>query len=149
MNEKCLFEVRFPSAPDRLYMVRTLVKRAAEIVGCDKQLSDRLVIAVNEACMNVMQHAYRGDDTGEIILEIHNNDSQIRFQLTDFAEPVDLASVRPRDLEDVRPGGLGTHFIREIMDECEMGHLEGGKGNYLRMVKNLKTESKNDEHQIT
>ena len=137
MNEKRLFEVRFPAAPDRLYMVRMLVKRAAGIVGCDKQQSERLVIAVNEACMNIIQHAYRGDDTGEIVLEILNNDSQIQFRLTDFAEPVDLASVKPRDLDDVRPGGLGTHFIREIMDECEMGHLEGGKGNYLRMVKKL------------
>ncbi|OGT31685.1 MAG: hypothetical protein A2W28_09060 [Gammaproteobacteria bacterium RBG_16_51_14] len=120
-----------------MYMVRMLVKRAAGIVGCDKQQSERLVIAVNEACMNIIQHAYRGDDTGEIVLEILNNDSQIQFRLTDFAEPVDLASVKPRDLDDVRPGGLGTHFIREIMDECEMGHLEGGKGNYLRMVKKL------------
>src|SRR4030067_633825 len=104
MNEKRLFEVRFPAAPDRLYMVRRLVKRAAGIVGCDKQQSERLVIAVNEACMNIIQHAYRGDDTGEIVLEILNNDSQIQFRLTDFAEPVDLASVKPRDLEDVRPG---------------------------------------------
>ena len=137
MNEQRLFEVRFPAVPDRLYMVRMLVKRAAGIVGCDKQQSERLVIAVNEACMNIIQHAYRGNDTGEIVLEILNNDSQIQFLLTDFADPVDLACVKPRDLDDVRPGGLGTYFIREIMDECEMGHLEGGKGNYLRMVKKL------------
>ena len=137
MNEERLFEVRFPAIPDRLCMVRALVKRAAEIVGCNKQLTEKLVIAVNEACMNVIQHAYRGDDTGEIVMEILNNDSQIKFLLKDFADPVDLECVKPRDLDDVRPGGLGTHFIREIMDECEMGHLEEGKGNYLKMIKNL------------
>ena len=137
MNEERLFEVRFPAIPDRLCMVRALVTRAAEIVGCNKQLTEKLVIAVNEACMNVIQHAYRGDDTGEIVMEILNNDSQIKFLLMDFAEPVDLECVKPRDLDDVRPGGLGTHFIREIMDECEMGHLEGEKGNYLKMIKNL------------
>jgi anti-sigma regulatory factor (Ser/Thr protein kinase) len=87
--------------------------------------------------MNVIQHAYRGDDTGEIVMEILNNDSQIKFLLMDFADPIDLECVKPRDLDDVRPGGLGTYFIREIMYEYEIGHLEGGKGNYLKMIKNL------------
>jgi sigma-B regulation protein RsbU (phosphoserine phosphatase) len=114
-----------------------LVKRVAELAGCDTELSDKLVIAVNEACMNVIKHAYKGDYSGEIILEIHNNAGSLLFRLLDHADPVDLDSVKPRDLEDIRPGGLGTHFIREIMDECNMGHLEGGAGNYLEMIKKI------------
>jgi len=130
-----LFEMHFPAIPERLCLMRVLVKRAAEEVGCSEDLVDNLVIAVNEACMNVITHAYKGQEAGEIVLEIHNNGSQIIFRLTDSAEPIDLDKVEPRDLEDVRPGGLGVHFIREIMDDCDMGHLQGGRGNYLEMKK--------------
>jgi len=130
-------ELRIPAHPDRLCLVRALVKRTAESAGCDPALAEQLVIAVNEACMNIIQHAYCGDTAGEIVLEIFNNADTIRFRLQDYAQPVDLDKIRPRDLEEIRPGGLGTHFINEIMDECIMGHLEGERGNYLEMSKRI------------
>lgn len=137
MKAERMFQLRFPARPDRLGPVRALVKRAAESSGCAEPLCDQLVIAVNEACMNVIQHAYRGPCSDEIALEILNNGAQLIFRLEDHAEPIDLGCVRPRALDDLRPGGLGVHFIREIMDECEMGHLEQGRGNYLEMRKNI------------
>lgn len=132
-----LLELRIPARPDRLSLVRALVKGAAEAAGCSSDLCDKLVIALNEACMNVIQHAYKGDESGEMVLEILNNGSQLFFRLEDHAAPIDLDSVKPRNLEELRPGGLGVHFIREIMDECEMGHLEKGAGNYLEMTKRI------------
>lgn len=137
MNTEKLFELHFPSKAERLCLVRALVKRSAELVGCCDELTDKLVIALNEACMNVIQHAYNFDESGEIILEILNNGSEIHFRLTDHAGPIDLEKVEPRDLDDVRPGGLGVHFIREIMDHCDMGHLDGESGNYLEMKKTI------------
>lgn len=132
-----LFEIRFQAKPERLCLVRALVKRAAEVCGCNENLGEKLVLAVNEACMNVIQHAYKEDERGEIIMQIHNNDSQMLFRILDFAKPVDLARVESRDLDDVRPGGLGVHFIREIMDDCRMGHLDKGRGNYIEMKKKI------------
>lgn len=137
MKTERLFVLRFPAQPERLGPVRALVKRAAESSGCAETLCDKLAIAVNEACMNVIQHAYRGDGSGEIALEILNNGSQLIFRLEDQADPIDLGCVRPRELDELRPGGLGVHFIREIMDDCEMGHLEQGQGNYLEMRKTI------------
>jgi anti-sigma regulatory factor (Ser/Thr protein kinase) len=137
MSTETLFEVRFPAKAERLCLIRALVKRTAEVVGCCSELSDRLVLAVNEACMNVIQHAYQGDELGEIVLEMLNNNGKLHFRLVDYANPIDLDLVKPRDLDDIRPGGLGTHFINEIMDECDMGHLEEGKGNYLEMIKKI------------
>jgi anti-sigma regulatory factor (Ser/Thr protein kinase) len=132
-----IFALHFRAHAERLGPVRALVKRAAQSFGCDESLCDKLVIAVNEACMNVIQHAYRGTDAGEIALEIRSNGTQVIFRLEDEADPIDLESVRPRDLADLRPGGLGVHFIREIMDTCEMGHLERRRGNFLEMRKNI------------
>ena len=132
-----LFEIRFQAKAERLSMVRALVKKKAERAGCCQALSERLVIAVNEACMNVIQHAYEDDELGEIVLEMLNNQGKVRFRLLDYAKPVDLDCIKPRAFEDIRPGGLGTFFIDEIMDECDRGHLQQGNGNYLEMVKKI------------
>ena len=137
MSMEKLFEIRFPAKANKLCLVRALVKEITESIGCDKDLSEKLVIAVNEACMNIIQHAYKGDESGEIFFEMLNNEKELYFRLVDYAHPIDLKSVKPRDLDDIRPGGLGTHFIREIMDECDIGHLNKGKGNYLNMKKKI------------
>tara|TARA_B100000929_G_scaffold288922_1_gene278389 strand:- start:1240 stop:1656 length:417 start_codon:yes stop_codon:yes gene_type:complete len=137
MSTEKLFQIRFLAKAERLSLVRVLVKEMAESVGCCVELSEKLVIAVNEACMNIIQHAYKGDESGEIVFEMLNNEKELHFRLVDYACPIDLNSVKPRDLNDIRPGGLGTHFITEIMDEHSMGHLNEGEGNYLNMKKKI------------
>ena len=57
------------------------------------------------------------------------------LHLRDFAPPVDPARIVPRDLADVQPGKLGTHFIRSIMDSAELGPAPEGQGNLLRLAK--------------
>jgi sigma-B regulation protein RsbU (phosphoserine phosphatase) len=118
-------------------MVREKVQEIAEEIGCSKKLISDLVIAINEACMNIMQHAYKGDKSGEILLEIQNDSGDLQVVLTDYAAPIDLSNIRPRDLEDVKPGGLGTYFIQEIMDDCTYGNLDNSAGNVLKMRKKI------------
>jgi sigma-B regulation protein RsbU (phosphoserine phosphatase) len=118
-------------------MVRERVQEVIEEIGCSKKLISDVVIAINEACMNIMQHAYKGDKSGEILLEIQKDSGDLKVLLTDYAEPVDPEMIRPRELEDVKPGGLGTYFIREIMDECVYGNLDNSAGNFLKMRKKI------------
>lgn len=132
-----ILEVRFDADPKRLCDVRAEVRAAGERLGMESADIQHLVIAVNEACMNIMQHAYKGDCSGEIVLEIQNNAGDVEICLTDFADPVDTRLIRPRALSDLRPGGLGTHFMQDIMDECEYGHLDDGCGNTLKMKKKI------------
>jgi anti-sigma regulatory factor (Ser/Thr protein kinase) len=132
-----VLDLRFPADPKRLKMVREHVQQAASQLPCTKKLVSDLIIAVNEACMNVMEHAYKGNRSGEIVLEINNNGDEIEVVLTDFAEPVDFDAIQPRDPDDLRPGGLGTYFISEIMDECAYAHLPNVGGNVLRMTKRI------------
>jgi anti-sigma regulatory factor (Ser/Thr protein kinase) len=87
--------------------------------------------------MNIIQHAYRGQDDGQFMLEVGRTKQALCFRLEDYAKPVDLESIRPRNLDDIRPGGLGVHFIREIMDSYHMGHLADARGNFLEMTKNI------------
>lgn len=132
-----MLTLRFPSDPKKLRMVREKVQEITEEIGCSKKLISDLVIAINEACMNIMQHAYKGDKSGEILLEIQKERGDLQVVLTDFADPVDPKKIRPRDLEDVKPGGLGTFFIQEIMDDCTYGNLDNSAGNYLKMRKKI------------
>ena len=132
-----LLKQRYQASPNQLGPIRRQVRQVVELCGCNADLTEKLVLAVNEACMNVIQHAYRGDHSGEFILEILNNENKLLFRIEDYAAPINLSAVRPRDIDDLRPGGLGTHFIREIMDDFKMGHLEGDVGNFLEMSKKI------------
>ena len=57
--------------------------------------------------------------------------------IQDFADTIDVTKIKPRDLNDVRPGGLGTHFIREVMDEVAFLTPPEGRGNLLKLVKRI------------
>ena len=130
-------EVRIPSQPRRLKLVRALVRQVASENGCSDACAQDIVIAVDEACQNVIRHAYRGADDGEIQLRITRDGPSLAFNLVDFAATVDKSIIRPRALDELRPGGLGTHFIVECMDEVEYIAPPAGVGNELRMVKRI------------
>jgi sigma-B regulation protein RsbU (phosphoserine phosphatase) len=61
----------------------------------------------------------------------------LRFELRDYAEPVDASRIRPRDLAECRPGGLGINLIDSVMDEWRFSQPDEGRGNRLTMVKKL------------
>ena len=96
-----------------------------------------VTLAVDEACQNIIRHAYGGDTDEQIQLEINIQGRWLNLCLRDFAETVNVDNIKPRDLDDVRPGGLGTHFIRELMDEVEFVPTNQERGNVLRMTKKL------------
>ena len=132
-----LVVISIPSQPDRLRVVRAAVAEAAIASGCSETCVHDIVLAVDEACQNIIRHAYRGDPTREIVLEVSRDGDRIVFDLLDFAEPVDASQIKPRSLDDLRPGGLGTHFIKECMDETEYPPPPEGAGNLFRMVKRI------------
>ncbi len=132
-----IIELRVAARPERLRLVRNLVSEVARANGCSEPCIRDMVIALDEACQNIIRHAYGGDPDGDIVLDIRRAGDQMTFNLIDFAAPVDVSKVRPRSLGDVRPGGLGTHFIQECMDEAGFRPPPAGAGNRLRMVKRI------------
>jgi anti-sigma regulatory factor (Ser/Thr protein kinase) len=90
---------------------------------------------VDEACQNIIRHGYQDNPAGEIVLEVERAGDCVVLWLRDFAPKVGEDTLKPRDLDQVRPGGLGVHFIREAMDEARF--VPCAEGNVLRMVKRL------------
>ena len=134
---KKILSLQFRSQAKNLKGVRSAITGAAMMSGCSEAACQDVVIAVDEACQNVIRHAYNGDDNGAVELDVLRDGDDLVVELRDYAAPVDVSKIKPRELDDVRPGGLGTHFIREVMDTVEFLRPADGEGNLLRMVKRI------------
>ncbi|GAB6042069.1 ATP-binding protein [Endothiovibrio diazotrophicus] len=129
-----LLEMIVPAEAGQLKALRDATRDTLLAAGVAEALCERLVLAVGEAAMNVVQHGYRGAP-GEITLEILNNPGELLFRLHDRAPPVNPSTLRGRALDDLRPGGLGLRFIRELMDRVDYLPPAEGNGNLLEMRK--------------
>lgn len=132
-----LLEHRFPARTDQLCETRRLVREALNELGCDSEYIETMALAIDEATANVLRHAYKGDESQVVVLEMYIDGDTLITKLIDFAPPVDHSKIKPRDLEDIRPGGLGVHIIQEVMDSMEYMHLDDGDGNVLLMKRKL------------
>lgn len=136
MNE--IISLVITSQPDRLKLVRNAIIQAASFCECSEEVAQDLVIAVDEALQNVIRHAYGNQPDGTIKVTICRTAENFMVFIRDYADTIDIKKVKPRDLNDIRPGGLGTHFIREVMDEVDFLPPPDGRGNLLKLVKQIK-----------
>ena len=137
MAERAEFEGCFTAHPSRLKEIRAAVRAAATAAGADEACASDIVIAVDEACQNIIRHGYEGDEDGTIEVCVRHEGDELVLTIRDFAPLVDPDDCQPRSLDEVRPGGLGTHFMREVMDSCEYGQPATGGGNLLTMRKRI------------
>lgn len=136
-REHLLLNFGFPALPQELGSMRHKLAAALAQAGVENVLRQSLVLAVDEACANVIRHAYGGPCQARIELRLSQEGPELRFELRDYAPCVDPAKVRPRDLDECRPGGLGINFIDTLMDSWSLQPLPEGGGNLLLMKKRL------------
>jgi sigma-B regulation protein RsbU (phosphoserine phosphatase) len=132
-----LFGMRLEATNCQLKPMREAVLAAVQEQGADSVLAHNIVLAVNEACTNIVQHAASGSAGTQIGLELLMHGPTLIVHVLDDAPPIDVRKVEPRALDQVRPGGLGVHFMREIMDQVEFLTPPAGFGNFLRMKKTI------------
>lgn len=130
----------FPAMPAALAGIRAAAQAAFAAAGCDGQTTADWVLAVNEACMNVIAHAYgdSSDDAGRVLrIEIGRDGDEVFATICDRGAPTTLADLQPRPFDELRPGGLGVHFMRAVTDT--MAYLPPGDGwhNRLRLGRRL------------
>ena len=117
--------------------VRSFSREVFEKVNIEQDLKDELVLAIAEAAQNIVKHAYQGEDTEdkmEIKISLNNGELEIGF--FDKGRPVDKENIKPRKIDDVKPGGLGTFFIGQIMDEVVFKTSASDWVNHLILTKN-------------
>jgi anti-sigma regulatory factor (Ser/Thr protein kinase) len=125
--------ISVPAEPRFLKCIRGFLTPIFEANFADEDVG-RLVLAVDEAAANIIKHGqsfFR--PTGRITLEVIESKRKVEIVLRNFCKERDVERIRPRDLEDVRPGGLGTHFINEVMDTVEF-RPDSDKGGRMVLV---------------
>lgn len=127
--------IDLPAHPDCLPDARDAARVAGHQAGFDIETVENLALALNEAIMNIIQHGYHFDVDQEIRLEIRIDEVALSFDLIDKALPVEIEALQSRPLDEIRPGGLGVHFIRSLMDEVCLVEPPEGFGNCLHLVK--------------
>jgi anti-sigma regulatory factor (Ser/Thr protein kinase) len=123
-----------PTDPASLFLVRGLVDRLTQQLGFAREKAQRMILAVDEACTNVMRHAYANCRDKRIVLTFKVTTDSFEILIRDFGQSFDPGSFKERDLTEVRPGGLGMHFIRSAMDVVCYEVPEDG-GMLLRLIK--------------
>jgi sigma-B regulation protein RsbU (phosphoserine phosphatase) len=132
-----LLAQRVPARPESLRDVRAAVRSALDTLGVEPQLRDRLVLAVDEACANIIRHGYGTACEGDIDLRMSRTGTLVSFELTDSAPCVDPKNLRPKPLGEFRCGGFGIALIDEVMDDWHVEAISGGRGNRLVMHKRI------------
>lgn len=137
-----LLRMELRSSPEMLCVVRNALGELAAKLGFSDPECRAVVLAVDEALTNIIRHAYLGDPEQSIeasFRRIHLGDGPsgdaLEIVLEDSGVTANPEKMCGRALEDVRPGGLGLHFIRESMDTVEFSRSNGK--NQLRLVKIL------------
>ncbi len=116
--------------------ILAFVERACQQAGVDPTLYFDLELAVEEACCNVIEHAYAGQG-GQFGIRFEVRDRDIVITLRDHGRPFDPKQVAAPDmhrpLTERRIGGLGLHLMHQLMDEVRFTFSE--TANTLVMVK--------------
>jgi anti-sigma regulatory factor (Ser/Thr protein kinase) len=143
-------KLELPSHPQVLCVVRSAVQEFAAVVGFNEEECRSIILAVDEALTNIIRHAYDnrydqtieltcrrlgpdlGSDPGKPLEQVSDG---LEFVLTDRGRSATQEQMKSRDLDDVRPGGLGIHLMTQIMDE--VSYVPNEHYNQLRLVKLL------------
>ncbi len=130
----------FASSLDQLDDIRSFVVRAAEEVGWSDEITlNQIQLAVDEACSNVMRHAY-GLDSSKV-LHLITRAARERFEVTirDQGKAFDPTSYHPRPVPELArhkiAGGMGIALIRRLMDEVRYDSDPERSQNELRLTK--------------
>ena len=127
-------KVLFMSDPTHLHAVRKEVRGFLSLNGFDDSTAELMVLALDEACTNIIRHAYF-HECKPIRLEMARRRNCVSFTLRDYGRSCDPAKIQSRELGDFRPGGLGVHIIRQAFDQVE--YTPQARGTKLVMMKEL------------
>ena len=135
LSEKKDFLVRSSSLKD----VRSFSREVFEKFKINEDLREELVLAIAEAAQNIVKHAYKNapDTQDKMVVQISCKENKLQIGFYDMGSPVDPGKVKHREIDNVKPGGLGTFFIQQIMDAVEFKDGKKPWINHLVLTKQL------------
>lgn len=136
-----MITVTFPGRFVSLERIREFYADAGTQAGLDEKAICDVQLAVDEAASNIIQHAYEGENKGEIECSYSILPDGLKIIMRDYGKAFKPEEIGPPDLDSDpccrEEGGLGLHFMRSLMDSVEFS-FNGHGGNILTMVKRVK-----------
>ena len=129
-------ELVIPSNPKYMQLLRKFTKGSAEVIGFNEVDSEKISLAVDEACTNIIRHSYDNDFNQKIIINIYLDEQKMEVHLKDFGKKLDPPEIKPRSIKKLKPGGLGVNLIVGIMDIVE--YTKTSEYNIVKLTKFLK-----------
>ncbi|MDZ7289812.1 MAG: ATP-binding protein [candidate division KSB1 bacterium] len=139
--------IRLCSDPKLLKIVRAGIAHLCELAGFSEEQRHRVTLAVDEACTNIIKHAYNGATDKPILITARLIENGIEVVLRDYGKKTDPESIKSRDLDDIRPGGLGVHLIHSAMDSVVYDNTLPD-GNQLILKKYLRKQRSDSLEEI-
>ncbi len=132
-------KLTIPSDPKYFSLVRKVVFHLLTSHAVSRDLIPRLVLCIDEACSNIIKYSYGDCNDQPIEMSFSLSENLFEIKIRDFGKQCDPKDIKPRSIHEIKPGGLGTYFINEIMDEVKYC-TNRDKGTLLTMCKDLKGE---------
>ena len=119
--------------------VRMFSRNVFEKINLPQEQKDELVLAIAEAAQNIVKHAYKDveETTDAMQIKISLKDGDLEIGFFDKGKPVVPENIQHRKLDDIKPGGLGTFFIKQIMDGAVFKKDQKGWVNHLILTKKI------------
>jgi len=128
------------SKTENLSAIRDFISRNAFSAGIKKDMVENIMLAVDEACTNIIKHAYRSFPDGEIKIELKYNHEKFTILIIDYGNSFDPEIVPDPDLrkyyDEGKTGGLGMYLMKTLMDEVKYISVPG-KYNQVFLSKNI------------
>jgi serine/threonine-protein kinase RsbW len=135
------FSLQVPSSTENLAMIRDFVNGIGTRAGLPASEVAKLELAVDEACANVIEHAYGPEVTKEVSVKATLDDDAVQIDVVDTGTGFDPGQISQKNLDQLvaerKSGGLGMRLMKTLMDEVHYEVIPGQK-NELRMIKRLK-----------
>jgi serine/threonine-protein kinase RsbW len=135
------FTLQVPSSTENLALIREFVTAVGRQAQLEETEISNLELAVDEACANVIEHAYGHDITKEVVVRAKFDDESLRISVIDEGRGFDPSHVGQDSVEQLihsrQSGGLGIRLIKKLMDEVSYEIIPGQK-NELHMTKKIR-----------
>ncbi|MBL6847882.1 MAG: ATP-binding protein [Alphaproteobacteria bacterium] len=128
----------FSATLSNLKNIRLFVTNFLNDYELEIKLVNNIKLAVDESVSNIIKHGYKGEDeNNKIEIKLELIKKKLSIHLFDNGTPVNQKNIQPRNLKDIKPGGLGSYFINEIMDEVKWETKSKDWVNHLILIKKI------------
>lgn len=131
--------LKIESKTERLIEVREFISTAAREFGFTDEETSKIALAIDEACTNVIKHAYNFDPAKEITIAVNRGNGRFEVEISDNGKQFDPGGISSPDMKEYlshfRRGGLGVYLMKSLMDKVEYNITPDR--NQVRLIKFL------------